>query len=157
MKLDFIVLLMGALALAPGMAHLLEMFNKMHLSQESYGTVQYVYRGWAWLGIIQIGAVLVTLAFLFQMRGGKGPGAGKQAFRLVLAAWICQTLTLVVFFVFTFPANRSTQNWSVLPVDWEVLRARWEYSHAVNALLELIAYVLLLTAVLKMSRRRYSF
>src|SRR6266550_2992731 len=40
---------------------------------------------------------------------------------------------LIVFLVFTFPANRQTANWTVLPENWQELRRRWEYSHAVGA------------------------
>ncbi len=42
--------------------------------------------------------------------------------------------TLLVFFVWTFPANRATANWKVVPTDWELLRRQWELSHAANAL-----------------------
>jgi hypothetical protein len=37
-------------------------------------------------------------------------------------------LSLVVFFVFTFPANQQAQNWTVLPENRESLRRQWEYS-----------------------------
>ena len=39
----------------------------------------------------------------------------------------------MVFFAFTFPVNQATQNWSTGGGDWRALRARWEYSHAVDA------------------------
>jgi hypothetical protein len=137
-SLSFITLLLAALVLAPGMAHLLEMPHKMQLTQESYGVVQYIYGGWALLGIVQIAAVICS--FLFYFRSGRSP--------LVLIASILLAVTLVVFFIWTYPVNRSTHNWSVLPENWEALRRQWEYSHAVNALLELTAYILLLSAVL---------
>ena len=73
---------------------------------------------------------------------------------LVLAALICLTVTLVIFFIWTYPVNRITKNWAVLPVNWEALRKQWEYSHAANAVLELTAYILLLSAILKRSRRQ---
>jgi len=141
--LSFIVLLLAALVLATGMAHLLEMPHKMELTQQSYGVVQYIYTGWALLGIIQAGALVAT--FLLYLRSH---GSGR-----VLAALICLMLTLVIFFMWIYPVNRTTQNWSVLPVNWEVLRKQWEYSHAANAALELTAYILLLSAILKRSRR----
>jgi hypothetical protein len=141
--LSFIVLLLAALVLATGMAHLLEMPRKMQLTQQSYGAVQYIYTGWALLGIIQSGAVVAT--FLLYLRSHRSAA--------ILAALICLILTLVVFFIWTYPVNRSTQNWSVLPVTWEALRRQWEYSHAANALLELTAYILLLSGILKRSRQ----
>lgn len=57
----FISLLFTALALAPTLAHLLELPNKINLSREDYLTVQQIYRGWALLGIVVIGALISTL------------------------------------------------------------------------------------------------
>ena len=48
-------------------------------------------------------------------------------------------LSLVVFFLFTYPANQQTQNWTTLPDSWETLRRQWEYSHAVGAGLYFVA------------------
>jgi hypothetical protein len=42
-------------------------------------------------------------------------------------------LSLAIFFIWTFPVNQATNNWSVAPENWPILRAQWEYSHAVNA------------------------
>ncbi|HVW62103.1 MAG TPA: hypothetical protein VHC48_18765 [Puia sp.] len=136
--LSFAALLFSALVLVPGMAHLLEMPHKMQLTQESYGTVQYIYGGWAILGVFQIAAIVFSLLLYF--RGGRPP--------LALVAAALLACTLGIFFIWTYPVNRVTQNWSLVPENWETLRIRWEYSHAAGALLELIAYILLLFAVL---------
>jgi hypothetical protein len=53
-----------------------------------------------------------------------------------------------VFWMYTFPANQATRNWTALPQDWEPLRAQWEYSHAVGALFHIAALVLLILCVL---------
>jgi hypothetical protein len=42
----FLSLIFAALALAPAMAHLLELLNKINLSREHYLIVQQTYRGW---------------------------------------------------------------------------------------------------------------
>jgi hypothetical protein len=34
----------------------------------------------------------------------------------------------VVFWIYTYPANVATSNWTFLPETWQALRARWEYS-----------------------------
>ena len=47
---------------------------------------------------------------------------------------------LVAFWGFIFPVNQATQNWTMLPDNWQVLRSQWEYAHAVRASLYL--YVL---------------
>jgi hypothetical protein len=77
-------------------------------------------------------------------------GQGHNAFscRVVRRAGVCVAATQVVFWTWTFPMNRETRNWQALPQQWEPLRAQWEYSHAVAALLNLAALVLLLLSLL---------
>jgi uncharacterized membrane protein YeaQ/YmgE (transglycosylase-associated protein family) len=53
----------------------------------------------------------------------------------------------VVFWIYTYPANVATSNWTFLPETWEALRARWEYSHAAGAICQLIAFAALLSHV----------
>jgi hypothetical protein len=48
-------------------------------------------------------------------------------------------VTLVSFFTWTYPANRATNNWSMVIADWESLRWQWELSHAANAILTFVA------------------
>ena len=50
--------------------------------------------------------------------------------------------------LFTFPANRVTQNWTVLPANRAELRRRWEDSHATGAALYFVALALLTAAAL---------
>jgi hypothetical protein len=64
----FLSLLFAALALAPAMAHLLELPNKINLSREDYLKVQQIYRGWALLGFLVVGAFLSTLALTITVR-----------------------------------------------------------------------------------------
>src|SRR3546814_1601620 len=70
-------------------------------------------------------------------------------FALTGMAFLLVTAVLAIFFAGALPANQETQNWTVIPSDWEELRRQWEYSHAINALLILIAFsALALEAVL---------
>gem|GEM_PF-203511 len=140
--LRFITLLLATFSLVAPMAHLLEMAHKMQLTQEYYGAVQYIYQGWAWLGIVQVGALIAT-GVLFLYERGHRPVSG-----LVLAAFCCQVFALILFFTFTYPTNVITQDWSFLPDNWQELRNRWEYSHAVSAVVQAMAYILLLLGVL---------
>ena len=55
---------------------------------------------------------------------------------------------MIAFWGFTAPANRATENWTMLPDDWEAWRAQWEYSHAVRAGLYLLAFGALVLSVL---------
>ena len=127
--LQLVAILCTALAMAGGWAHLLELPRKMLLSREDYLTVQQIYRGWALLGIAVIGALVATVLLAVLLRG-----AGTSFF-FMLAAALCIALSLIVFFTATFPVNRTTRNWTVVPDDWQRLRRRWEYSHAAGAIL----------------------
>lgn len=138
----FLGLLFVALAMAPALAHLLELPNKIRLPREQYQTVQQLYRGWSRLGVVVIAAMLATLVLLLMARGHDGE------FGWALAAFVCILLTQFVFWVFTFPVNRATVNWTRLPENWGSLRRRWEYSHAASAGLNLIALISLIASVL---------
>ena len=138
----FLSLFFVALAMAPAMAHLLALPNKINLPREQYLIVQQIYRGWALLGIVVLGGLLSTLALTIMVR--KHP----KTFVPVLAAFLCMAGTQVLFWTFTCPANQQTQNWTVLPENWLALRQQWEYSHAASAGLNLVAFVALTLAVL---------
>jgi hypothetical protein len=140
--LRFTSLLFTALALAPALAHVLELPHKIHLSGEDYLTVQQIYGGWAWLGIVIIGALLSTLMLTIMVR------KERTAFILTLVAFLCIVGAQIVFWTYTYPANRATNNWTVLPANWLTLRTQWEYSHATGAGLNLIAFITLILSVL---------
>lgn len=134
----FLSILFTGLTLGPGMAHLLEMYHKMSLSLEDYKVVQRIYRGWAMLGVFQFGAVAFTGILTFKLRQiGKG-------YQLPLISFLCVGATLVIFFILTYPVNQATNNWLTFPENWVQLRQQWEYSHALNAILEIIAFILLI-------------
>jgi hypothetical protein len=138
----FLGLLFVALALGPALAHLLELPNKIRLPREQYLIVQQLYRGWSRLGIVVIVALLSTLVLTFMVRGH------DAEFTWALVSFVCIALTQVVFWVFTFPVNRETANWTHLSENWGNLRLRWEYSHAASAVLNLLALVSLIASVL---------
>ena len=138
----FLSLFLVALALAPAMAHLLELPNKMTLSRDEYFIVQQIYRGWALLGVVVIGALLSTLILAVMVRHN------RKIFAMILTALLCIAGSLIVFFSFTYPANQLTHNWTTLPANWLELRSQWEYSHATGAILYLFALIMLLLSVL---------
>jgi hypothetical protein len=132
--MQFLAIVLIALALVPGGAHLLELPNKIGLSQEQYFTVQGIYLGWALpAGVVLIGALAASLVLTIMLRGRGAP------FWLTLAAFLLVGATLVIFFTWIYPANQATSNWTAVPENWRALRAQWEYSHAVNAVLTFIA------------------
>jgi hypothetical protein len=140
--LQFLALILAALALVPGGAHLFELPNKIALTQDQYFIVQGIYRGWALFGIVLFGALAAALALTIAL-----PHYGA-AYWLALAGVLCIAANLVIFFTFTYPANVATENWTVVPANWQDLRIRWEYSHAANAAIMFAALCLLVVATL---------
>ncbi|MBS0535417.1 MAG: hypothetical protein JSR72_15270 [Proteobacteria bacterium] len=144
--MQFIALLLTAIALVPGDAHAASALSKLGMSQSDYFVAQMAYNGWALFGVAQIAALGVNIALAVASRGKAMP------FRLTAATVVCLVAGLAIFFAFTYPANVATQNWTVAPADWQALRWRWEISHAVNAALTLIGFGTLCLATLTMPR-----
>jgi hypothetical protein len=144
----FSSLLFTALALAPALAHLLELPNKIGLSRDEYLTVQQIYRGWALLGVVIFAALISTLMLTILSRGR------RSEFKFAIAAFLCIVGTQIVFWTFTYPMNAQTMNWTVLPESWETMRFQWEYSHAASAMLNLLALVMTILCVLGAVRDR---
>ena len=140
--LRFASVMLTAIAMAGGFAHLLELPRKIEMSREDYLTVQQIYRGWALLGIAVLAALLSSVLLAFTVR------ENSAELYLTLAAAVCIVISLIVFFTFTFPTNRQTANWTALPENWQRVRRRWEYSHAVGAALYFLALSLLTLSLL---------
>jgi hypothetical protein len=128
------------------MAHLLELPNKIDLSRADYLTVQQNYRGWALLGIVVAGALISTFVLTLLLRKERGP------FVFSLLGFLCILGTQGVFWMYTFPTNQVTRNWTMLPDNWEQLRRQWEYSHATSAVLNLLALGALIVSLLAYAR-----
>jgi hypothetical protein len=138
----FIAMLATALALGGALAHAFELPNKMDLSREEYFIVQKAYRGWnqlAYLLVVQL-LSLLALAYL----SWRSPAV----FWMAALALLCLAGAQAVFWIYTYPANAVTQNWTVQPDNWEALRRQWEYSHLAGAIFQLIAMIALIIGAL---------
>ena len=131
--LQFLCVIVTALAFVPSGAHLFELPNKIGLVQEHYFVVQAVYRGWALFGIVIFAAIGLNLLLAVML------WRRDRTCRPSLAAGLIMAATLVIFFAWTYPANQATANWTLATPDWEKLRTQWELSHAANAVLTFIA------------------
>jgi hypothetical protein len=139
----FASLLFAALALIPAGAHLLELPNKIDLNGADYLVAQQIYRGWAWAGIIVVGALVSIALTAWQVRNR------PAALYPVLIALACILGTQALFWAFNFPSNQQTHNWTTLPEHWQALRRQWEFAHAGSALLNLAALLALIYAALR--------
>ena len=99
--LQFLAVVLTALAFAPSGAHLLDLPNKIRLSKEDYFVAQSIYRRWALFGIVIFTAIAANfLVALERWRRSK-------PYRPALVAGLILTATLVVFFELDLiPPNR---------------------------------------------------
>lgn len=139
-------LIFVALALVPVGAHLASLPNKITHAPEAYMVMQQAYRGWALFGIVIYGALLTTALNAIVVRRQRGP------FWLSIGSFLLIAATQLIFWLFTYPANAATNNWTVSPEGLEGWRQQWEYSHAINAVLTLVAFILLALSVLETRR-----
>lgn len=141
MLVEFLAVVLTALALVPAMAHVMQLPNKLPMTREAYLIAQRVYRGWNLSGIVVVAALVATLVLLLSVEG--------DAFVPALVAFLAIGATQVIFWSITNPVNRLTRNWTRAPDDWKRLRDRWEMSHAASAVLNFIAIVSVTVAVLR--------
>lgn len=138
----FVALLATALLLGPALAHALALPNKINAAGEDYFAMQRAYDGWAnvaWLISVEFtGLLAVTIIHWREPR----------VLTPVLVAFAAVIAAQAIFWLFTLPANRATDDWTTQPADWERLRDQWEYSHLGAAVLQVLAMAALIVAVL---------
>ncbi|BBK43060.1 hypothetical protein STVA_30800 [Allostella vacuolata] len=134
--LRLLALTLTAIALVPSAAHLLEMPAKMGLDREEYFLVQGIYAGWSWFAVPILGAIVANLALFVGERRRE-----RAAARMALVAAVLVALSLAIFFLWVFPGNQATANWTTATDDWQSLRRRWEYGHAGGAILVFAAFL----------------
>jgi hypothetical protein len=144
----FFSLIFVAIIFVPAGAHLAELLNKIDLPKEQYFVVQNIYAGWALFGAPVFAALLSLLVLVISLRRERRP------FAWALIAFLCVVATQVVFWIWTYPMNVATKNWTTIPENWEALRQQWEYAHAINAVLTFVAIVALALSVLAWGEQR---
>ena len=139
-----------AVALGPALAHLFELPNKINLPKDDYFLVQQTYAGWSLLGGVLVVQLVAIASVVITAHGD------RRLRMLALLALICLIGAQASFWIFTYPANAATVNWTVQPDDWQALRRQWEYSHAAGAFLQLMAMACLSLGAVGDNRRRLS-
>lgn len=139
--LRVIALAVTVIVLVPSGAHFFELPGKIGLPEAEYFTVQTIYAGWALFAIPIFAAIALNFALAFAMRRSDRTGALLAACSALLIV-----LSLVIFFIWVFPGNQATQNWTSVPENWQELRRNWEYGHAVNAVIIFVSFIMLAAA-----------
>jgi hypothetical protein len=130
---QFLAIVVSALAMIPAGAHLAALPNKIGMPRSAYFTVQGIYQGWFIWGWLWPIALIVHGVLAYLVRAQTGP------FWFALLSGLGFALALTIFYIWPFPANRVTRNWTVVPENWKTLRRQWEYSHAVNTAILFVA------------------
>jgi hypothetical protein len=143
-SLKILALTLTALVLVPSGAHLFELPGKIGLDRDAYFIVQGIYAGWALFGAPLFAAVLANGALSVALRR-----RDRAAARWALASAVLIASSLAVFFLWIFPANQATVNWTQKPEDWEILRRDWEYAHAANAIIVFAAFLATVMATVR--------
>jgi hypothetical protein len=131
------------LTLGAALAHAYELMVKMGLSGADYFTVQSIYSGWnqiAYVLAVELAAILAIIFLYRQQSNILWPAIVALASFLVSQA---------IFWIWTYPANVATDQWTRQPENWETLRRNWEYSHLAGAAFQLVAMAALVFAVLQ--------
>ena len=131
--IQFLAVVLTALAVIPAGAHLFELPNKIDMPRDAYLTVQGIYAGWASFGIVDLAALVLNFVLAIKLR------RQRPAVYFAWTAALCFVVFFAIFFTWTLPANQATANWTTMPDNWSGLRREWESSHALKAVLKLVA------------------
>jgi hypothetical protein len=127
-------------------SHLAELPNKIGLPSEQYMRVQDIDAGWACL------ALPAWARSFSRRRTTSGCAAIRAPFSARFTAFLCIVATQLSFWLFTFPLNVASANWTRTPAAFEAAHRQWEYSHATSAVFTIAALIAILAALLLASR-----
>ena len=138
---QFGAIALTTLALIPAGAQVFELSAKLSLSPPDYVTVQSVHHAWVlFASAMLVASAAIGLHSYLVNHNAMSFGWSMVALVLVGAAQ-------VVFWAIAFPANAATEGWSVLPVDFEMLRRKWEYAFAAAGVLSFAGLLALVRSV----------
>lgn len=145
----FAAVMLAALTLGLSLCHLMQLPSRIGWDQYLWvgSTVQGgLYALFGSVGAVIFVATVIALALnAFLVREHGRPG-----FRLALAAAGLFALALALWWVLVYPVTVELAKWvdGPVPADWTDYRARWEWGHAIIALVELAGFAALVGSVL---------
>ncbi|WP_310427961.1 hypothetical protein [Chamaesiphon sp. VAR_48_metabat_135_sub] len=144
----FITLMLAAFSLSLSMTHLLELPQRMQFDQQLWvrvTVVENVYKLFGSVGaVFEITAILTAIILTFLVRDR------DATFYWTLSGAILLVLAFVSWITFIAPMNAEFAKWLTdpIPADWTRYRNQWEYTHAINAIIKIIALSSLAISVL---------
>jgi len=153
----FVAVLLAALTLGMGLAHLMQLPARMGWDQYLWvgSTVQGgLYSLFGSVGAAIDVATVIALGLLtYLVREHHRSGV-----RLALSAALLFATGLLLWWVLVYPVNAELAHWvnGPVPADWTTYRARWEWGHATISLFELVGFGALIASVLADTPRNSS-
>jgi len=144
----FLTLMLASLSLSLSMAHLLEMPQRLKFNQQLWVDVTVFSNVYRWFGsvgaLFEVGAILAAIALTILVR------KHRSVFYWTLAGTLLLITAFVSWILFIAPMNAEFAQWltNPIPADWTRYRDQWEYAHAINAVIKLLALSLLVFSVL---------
>lgn len=162
--LQVLTIFLTAVAMALAVAHALELPGKMRLDKQTYMAVQTIYYPGFTLGASSEGLAIIAALVLLLLTP-----RNRAAFWWTLAGLIALVVMHGVYWTITHATNKfwmknqqvnkaGAKFFSSDPLkqggvvekdvdDWKTFRDRWEYSHVVRAILDVIALIALTVAI----------
>lgn len=143
-SVPFVSVAFSALILGGAFCHVLEMPVKMAMAGADYMIVQQIYGGFGPVGaVLEPGAILSAAALAFLLRG-------RRSFIPALTGAIALAVALLVWVAVVSPVNPqwAAAGTTSVPPNFESLRARWEWGHAIHAGLLFLAFLSLVVSML---------
>ena len=146
--LRFITIIFTALSAGLSFAHLLELPPRVYYFDAKLWvetTTRGLYALFGTVGAVtEIGSILIAVVLALLLRG-RG-----TTFYLALAGAILLALAFVLWVAFVAPVNAELAKWTAdsFPADWARYRDQWEYTHATNAVIKIVALSLLTLSVI---------
>ena len=144
----FMTIILTALSAGLSFAHLLELPPRIFYFDAKLWvatTTRGLYALFGTVGAVtEIGSILTAVVLALFLRGR------RTAFYLALAGAILLALAFVSWVAFVAPVNAELAKWTVdsFPADWARYRDQWEYTHAANAVIKIVALSLLALSVI---------
>lgn len=141
-----VTILLVGLSMGMAFCHLLQMPTRMQYDVWLWKYTKNMFRLFGpSLGIIiETGATFLCGGLLILLRRRQG------AFRWTLLCAICMSIANSTWWLLIDPVNQETISWTKqsIPSDWFLYRAQWEFTHAIRAIFEIVAFTLLIVSVL---------
>ncbi|BAZ16448.1 hypothetical protein NIES4071_83250 [Calothrix sp. NIES-4071] len=143
----FLTIMLASFSLSLSMAHLLELPQRMKFDQQLWVRVtvfENVYRLFGSVGaFFEVSAIFMAIVLSYLVR------KRSSTFYWTLGGTVLLTIALVSWIIFVAPMNAEFAKWltNPVPLDWTRYRNQWEYAHAINAIIKIIGFSLLVLSV----------